>query len=229
MKESPEQCVQQIDINPKKSHRRLIQVRDFATDFYHQRFLQDKDALDYQTKTRGHSLESLKNFRVGLAGGDLIGAASGNGYTIDDLIQTGLVRKFKNSYSATIPAGMNVYPHIINQDVAYWSIKDRTGKWKHQVKKQFADPDWICLNQNSLDYSPVVIVEGENDLLAIVDKGKHPNTIATIGNFNTRNILAHIEQNSKDKTFYLIFDRDDAGKKYTKKYAKTIKAGGGLV
>ena len=85
------------------------------------------------------------------------------------------------------------------------------------------------MNQDALGEDVISIVEGENDLLSIVGKAKQPDVLATIGNHNTPNILKHLTQNSAGKTFRLVFDRDEAGEKYTSKYADAIKKGGGKV
>ena len=207
--------------------KRQREVRKFAAEFFHQQLLRNPADLSYQMQERGHSLEVLQHFMVGVAGGDLIGQATKMGFSAEELVAVGLVRKNKNGYRPYIPNGHFVYPHWSKGEVLFFSIKDPAGKKKFQILKKFADPDWLCMNQDVLGGDVIYIVEGENDLLSIVDKDKQPNVLATIGNFNTSRILDHLGKHSAGKRFYLIFDQDEAGEKYMSKYAAAITNGGG--
>jgi DNA primase len=206
---------------------RLLALRNLAADYYHSQLLSDKNALDYLLNGRKHSLDVIKHFKVGFGGGNLIAHATDEGYSVTDLESIGLVRKNNRSYSLTIPSGLYVFPHMKDGDVLFFTIKDPAKKMKFQVKKQFAAPGWLCMNQDALSQPSVIVVEGENDLLSVFDKAKQPNVIATIGNFNTPNILAHLKSHSAGKSFYLCFDNDDAGRRYTNKYSAAILEGGG--
>ena len=209
------------------SIKRPRELRIFAADFFHGQLIKNRQASHYQMYVRGHSLEVLQRFKVGVAGGDLIGQATKMGFSAEELVAVGLVRKNKNGYRRYIPNGHFVYPHWSKSEVLFFSIKDPTGKKKFQILKKFADPDWLCMNQDVLGGDVIYIVEGENDLLSIVNKDKQPNVLATIGNFNTSKILDHLSKHSAGKIFYLVFDQDEAGEKYTSKYADVITKGGG--
>ena len=206
-------------------------LRGIAADFYHDQLLNNRKALDYQTKKRGHSIETLKAFKVGYSGRKSIIShiKEIKEYSIDDLVNIGIVNKLKKGFVPTIPSGFYVYPHFINEKIVYFSIKDPTKKKKFQIKKKYAGDGWICFNQDGLTSKDLIIVEGEDDLLSIADKARQNNVIATLGEFNTPNILKYLKENSKDKTYYLCFDSDAAGQKYTKGYLKAILEGGGKV
>lgn len=217
---------------PGIDNDRANALRQLVAAFYHEQLLNDSKALEYQTKERGHSLEVLKTFRVGYAGREsIIKYARKKGYKVEDLIGVGLARKWGRGYSATIPQGAFIYPQEVNGNIAYFSIKVFHGKKPFQVKKQYAGQGWLCWNQDVLGKSigPIIICEGENDLLSLVGKAKQPDVICTIGNFNVSNILSFLQKNSKGRSFYLCFDRDEAGQKYTEKYAAAILAGGSQV
>jgi len=214
---------------PHSHNKRLLALRNHSADYFHTQLLDNQKALDYLLNVRKHSLDVVKTFRIGVSGGNLIAHATENGYTATDLEEIGLIRKNNRGYSQTIPDGLYVFPHTRDWDVLFYTIKDPAKKHRFQIKKQFAAPGWLCMNQDALNQSTIIIVEGENDLLSVYGKAKQPNVIATIGNFNTSKILAHLKSHSEGKSFYLAFDNDEAGRGYTKKYTAAILEGGGKV
>jgi len=207
-----------------QSHRKL---RGLVAEYYHQQLLRNEEALNYQVQVRMHSIEILKHFKVGIGGGDLIGHATKNGYSVEDLESVGLVKKMQGGYRAYIPNGFYIYPHWFKGEVVFFTIKDPAGKKKFQIPKKYSDPDWLCMNQDVLNKDQIFICEGENDLLSIIDKAKQPNAVAVIGNFNTTQITDWLRAHSAGKKFYLAFDRDGAGEKYAAKYAAVVSEGGG--
>jgi len=207
------------------------EVRQVVADWYHQQFLNSSEALRYQTEIRGHSLETLKRFKIGYSGkNDLIVFIKKlDGYEINDLIGIGLVKKYRGQLRPTIPRGFYVYPHFIKDMIGNSTIKKHKAK-KHelfQIQKKYADPEWLGLGQDALGADNIIIVEGENDFLSVSGKAQYENVFATIGNFNSSNILKKIEKVATGKTFYLVFDNDPAGRKYTERYAPVIRKGGG--
>lgn len=216
---------------PQIDPGRARALRWLAAEFYHEQLMSDKKALEYQTKKRGHSLEVLKNLLVGFAGTkSLIKSMKEHGFSAEDLIQVGLIKKMKDGFKPVISRGFFIYPHMSTGNVLYFSIKDPSGKLKYQIKKIYADPEWLCFNQDALNAGgPIIICEGENDLISIVDKANWQNVICVIGNFNTSNILKYLIAHSEGKSFYLCFDKDEKGQQYTEEYAKAILAGGGQV
>jgi DNA primase len=214
---------------PQKPNTKLLALRNIAAVYFHDLLLKNQTAMNYLLKVRGHSIEVIKHFKIGIAGGNLIAHVTTQGYSVADLENVGLVRKNKQGYSNTIRSGMYVFPHTKAGDVLFFSIKDPGKRYKFQIKKKYAEPGWICMNQDALDNSSVIMVEGEDDLLSVFDKAKQTNVAAVLGNFNTTNILTYLKNNSASKSYYLAFDNDDAGRGYTKKYSAAILAGGGKV
>ena len=226
--------------NPKKGSpktdggvdpSRVGALWEIVADFYHDQLLKNQEALEYQTGERAHSMEILRKLKVGYSGKDsLIKHVRSHGYIVKDLIAIGLVRGFGKGYRAIISKGMYVYPHRIDGRVVYLTLKDPHKKKAFQIKKQYAGKGWLCLNQDVLkEDGPIIITEGENDLLSLIDKARQSNVICTIGNFNTSNILNHLKKVAQGRVFYLCFDRDEAGHNYKKKYSEAILAGGGQV
>lgn len=218
-----------VNAPPPPPNARLIALRNLMADYFHSQLLRSPGALNYLLDIRKHSMSVLQHFKIGVSGGNLIAHVTGKGYAVTDLEAIGLIRKNDRGYSHIIPSGWYVYPHTMADDVLFFTIKDPAKNHKFQVKKQFASPGWLCMNQDALNQRSIIIVEGENDLLSVYDKAKQQNVIATIGNFNTSNILAYLRSHSADKSFYLCFDNDDAGRRYTKKYTEAIIEGGGKV
>jgi Toprim-like/CHC2 zinc finger len=215
------------DIEPAKARA----LRGIVAEFYHGELFSNKKALEYQTGKRGHSLEVLKKFKVGYAGRKSLISHVKNlkEYSVEDLVNVGLVKELRKGFVPIIPQGHYAYPHCVNGAVLFFSIKDPSGKLKFQIKKKYAGEGWLCFNQDALDRDGAVIVEGENDLLSLLDKAKSVNVACVVGNFNSPSILDYLKTNSKGKTFNLCFDRDDAGRKYVKRYSSAILAGGGQV
>ena len=212
---------------PSSVLQRQRRTRKFVAEYYHQQLMRNQSALHYQMHVRGHSIDVLRHFLVGMAGGDLIAQAAKSGVDIKDLVEIGIVKETKNGYRAYIPNGLFVYPHWADDDILSFTIKDPAGERKFQLPKKFADPEWFCFNQDAFNQKKLIISEGENDALSIIDKGRHNNVIATIGNFNTTKLLEYLSKNSNGKTYYLAFDRDEAGEKYTSKYSAAIEKGCG--
>ncbi|SHL34869.1 Toprim-like [Desulfatibacillum alkenivorans DSM 16219] len=213
---------------PKLGQARAFEIRRMTAEFYHAQLLNDPKAQEYLTSKRKHSAEILNVCQVGYASGNLIKHAKSLGYTVEDLKGVGLVKPKDNGVRLVIPQGAYVFPHYGDGEVCFFTFKDPAGKLKYQLNKEFKDPGYVCLGQDCLtSKGPVVIVEGENDYLSVVDKGKWPRVIATNGNANTTAPSKHIKENCQGWTFYLAFDNDQAGDKYTRRFAAAIHAANG--
>ena len=212
------------------SPQRAAEARRMAAEWYHGEFLNNPEARAYQLEQRRHSMQTLVAFQVGYAsGGSLLKHAVAEGFTAEELMGVGLVKKGSSGYRPTIPGGAYVYPHFVDGQYSYFTIKRGKEEKPFQVKKEFAAYGWLCYNQDAFTSPKVVIVEGENDLLSVVDKACFSDVVAAIGNYNTSNILTFLEQNSADKDYFLCFDNDEAGGKYNEKYSAAIRKGGGSV
>ena len=163
---------------PEIEFERGCVIREFAADYFHRLLLADAQALAYQTDKRKHSVDILKQERVGLAGGDLIGAAGKHGITPEELHAIGLANPKKNGggWWPAMRKGFYVYPHVGREGkVLFFSMKDPTKKHRFQVRKAAAAEGWLCLGQEALNHhEPIVIVEGEDDRLSVMDRGGYP-------------------------------------------------------
>ncbi len=114
--------------------RYYVQTKDDSDYFFHDELLRNRAALNYQTKERGHSLETLKDVGF-VARRSIIAHAKKHGYTPQDLVAIGLVKEAGGSFQAVIPSGFYVYSHTVQGEVLFFSLKDPRGKFKFQIKK----------------------------------------------------------------------------------------------
>lgn len=217
-------------ISPPEKRLRLTNLRGFIAKFYHEQLMANEDALEYQVGTRGHCETTLKKFWVGyVSGKSIIQYAKDIGHDLRDFVKVGCVKETNGKYSPTIPYGFYVYPHILNGEVLYFTIKDPEKRRNFQIKKRYADPAWTGFNQDVLGNSEILIVEGEDDCLSVDGKASFASVYSICGNFNNSINLKTIEKIAKDKIFNLAFDSDTAGRNYGEKYSKAILNGGGKV
>ncbi len=235
----PTQERERMENKPLIDEERASQVRMIAAKFYHQHLLANPEALAYQTQTRKHSIETLERYMVGLSGGNLGKYCEDHGVSTDELLAVGLMRVRGKGVGPHISNGYFTYPHMMGGNCLYISIKPwHQNQGKYQISKKFVGKGWICYGQEILDQEePIIVVEGENDLLSIVGKAQHPYCLATMGSFNEGEILKELEHRARGKEFYLAFDQDPApsgkregaGAQYTRKYSDAILRGGGIV
>ncbi|MBP7766708.1 MAG: toprim domain-containing protein [Syntrophaceae bacterium] len=215
----------------------LCRLRNIAADFYHAQLVKNKSALAYQTGERGHSVIILEGCRVGYTAGSLIAHAKSLGIDPRELLNIGLARHVNGALREYIPRDCFVYPHYSAGKVLFFTFKDPTKQHKFQIPKRremqngevlyFADPGWVCFEQDSLAHDGCWLVEGENDRLSLLDAGE-THVAATIGNFCTPEVTAWLAENARDRTYFLAFDNDGAGEKYTQHYSHIILSAGGF-
>lgn len=108
------------------SSDRGSEVRLVAVEYYHQRLLEDSEALKYQTEKRKHTVETLKEFKVGLGGGNLKKHCEEQGVALEELQAVGLMQKRGPGIGAWVPKGNWTYPHMVNGQCLHISMKAPT-------------------------------------------------------------------------------------------------------
>jgi hypothetical protein len=211
---------------------RAADLRALIAELFHKNLMADPEAIKYQTETRGHSIETLRAHKIGIASNNIVPVAQKAGYSMEDLHAVCLLRRRGKGYGPYIPAGIYTYPHFVGTRVMHFTIKDPTKTFKFQLKRAGADPAWLCYGQDVLDTpddpaQPVWLVEGEDDRLTMLERGSSQRVAAIIGNTNTPYLLSWIGKHAAGRTFYLLFDPDDAGKKYVAKFGTAIVNSGG--
>ena len=170
------------------------------------------------TGERKHTVEVIKEFKLGFADGNLTKHIMAKGFSLEDIKKTGLTGEQGKDFFIQ---GLILFPHFVNGKFSHFTIKDPEKKTAYQMRKEFWDNHWRFFNQRVLGNREVILVEGENDLLSIYDKAGLKNVVAIIGSLSGEQI-EYLKRYSKDKALYLCFDNDDAGKNYTRKLIEQL-------
>lgn len=174
--------------------------------------------LEYQTQVRHHSEDVVRRMGLGWSDGGLIEYLQGLGFDDEVIEQSGL--KAKKSSRDFFAAKTFLYPHKVKGRVSHFTFKDPSKRLTYQLPKKNSLNGYIFYNQDSVSASDtVVVVEGENDLLSVMDTGRAPALIATIGQLSGEQ-MDWLRTNCADKNIVTIFDPDDAGNKYRVKLEK---------
>lgn len=233
---APKQSSKTIQLMSQEKRAELCHMRGLVADFYHQGLLKNKGALAYQVQERGHSLKILARCRVGYTSGSLIAHVKSMGINPGTLLKIGLARQVDGTLKDYFPQGCFIYPHEACGRIIFFTMKDPEKKFRFQIPKRrelpngeiiiYPDSEWVCYGQDALEQDGCWLVEGENDRLSLLDAGESY-VAATIGNFCTPETTAWLSQNAGGRTYYLAFDNDEAGKKYTEHYSGIILNAGG--
>jgi len=200
----------------------LQEFFDFAAMYYHERFLeapasaslQGKTPLQYQLEFRKHKKESLEEMKVGWSDGNLIPAARALGFDDDIIKKSNLVNRSGKDF---FPNGVFIYPHTVKGKTSHFTFKDPLKQKEFQLPHKASLNNYLWYNADSLSKpGPVLMVEGENDLLAVLDAGWKSPVLATIGTLS-RTQIESFASLLKGRNVITIFDSDDAGDGYRRK------------
>ncbi|MGD9825001.1 CHC2 zinc finger domain-containing protein [Desulfobacter sp.] len=213
------------------SPRRLI--FEAAANYYAGVLFKTNQSLGYQRKTRGHSDQTLKKFRVGAADGGLLTALQKQNFSMDDILGSGLaVPDKKRGYRDFFLPGLFVYPHTNKTgQVCHFSIKDPRKKLAYQLPNEHRLPGAPFFNMKPFKgnrlamVERLVLVEGENDLLSVFGKGHCTYVAAVIGQISVDQLKYLVEWviSGPPKELFLCFDNDPAGNKYRDRITEALK------
>ena len=201
------------------------QVFSLAATYYHNCLIETcnkpypklagKTPLGYQTEVRRHKPETLTKFKVGFSDGGLAEYLEAIGIDEEILLASGLVRKeVKYGTRDFLPAGCFIYPHFVNGRVSHFTFKDPLKKVQYQLPKKYSLNGYLFYGQDTFEVSdPLILVEGENDRLSVMETGKVGSCMAIIGQISGEQ-LTWLRENCRDKIILTIFDPDSAGDKY---------------
>ena len=187
--------------------------------------------LGYQTNTRGHSEDVLKGMRVGWADGKLLAHLKERYREHPDrklafaaMMASGLVRKTEGRFHDLFRPGGCVYPVFDGKRVVTFTAKyPDDGISNYQVPRAveingreiltWGSP-FFFLNHDALGAEDLVLVEGEDDLLSVLDLGGHESVCGMRGTPKKEQLAALAERRRGKRTF-LAFDDDEAGRDLT--------------
>jgi len=187
--------------------------------------------LGYQTETRGHSEDVLKRMRIGWVDGKLLPHLKESYREHPDrklafaaMMASGLVKKIDRGFHDLFRPGGYGHPGF-------------DGKRGHTVTAKYPDDGisnyqipraveingrevltwgspFFFLNHDALGAENLVLVEGEDDLLSVIDLGGHEPVCGLRGT-PKREQLAALAERRRGKRTFLAFDDDEAGRDLT--------------
>ena len=201
---------------PHVTQERRQAVLTFAADYYQQRLT--GAPLEQLLATRKHSLDIVQRLALGFSDGHLHRALSAAGFSEDEQLASGLVKKGEQRVRDSLPVGTFMFPHFDQEGrVSRFTCKDpskekkwqmRTAAWLNGV--QFYGEDTLA------EDGPVALVEGENDRIALLDAGWFGPVLATIGTLS-KTQQAWLQEHLMERDVFTVFDTDEAGDGYRMK------------
>lgn len=197
-----------------------------AASYYHNHML-DNGGKEYLIDKRGHNEAILKKMLVGWTDGGLIERLRERGFSDPEITASGMAKERKIASGTFLTdffiKDVAIFPHQAGDRVLHFTIKDPKKKFKYQLDGKYRHKDWRFYNQSAISkYDEIILVEGENDLLSILDNGIG-HVIGTIGQPAEYQIKA-LKDNCKGKHIYLWLDNDEGGKSFIRKIQAALKS-----
>lgn len=141
----------------------LHHIYNAATDYYHEKLLENKNALVYLTEKRGLTVETIEKHKLGWADGTLKGHLNRLGIDSDDILKTGLIRDSGQDFLID----RITIPYIISGNTVTIRGKDMEGKYfglpGAKARLFNSDSAWHA--------ETILITEGEFDALVAEQLG----------------------------------------------------------
>jgi 5S rRNA maturation endonuclease (ribonuclease M5) len=201
------------------------EAMNLAAAYYHNCFLDSKPCAElagltpseYQTNIRKHIPSSFEEFQLGWSDGKVTEYLNSLGVSEEIILATGLLSKKGTDF---LPSKVFIYPHKVRGRVSHFTFKDPLKQKEYQLPNRYKLNGHSFYNSDSISNdTPVIIVEGENDLISVKEAGWTGGVIASIGNVSSSQ-LEWMELTLADKDVITIFDTDPAGDKYREKVDK---------
>ncbi len=208
----------------------IQEIFNLAAEYYHNCLMDESNVpiqelsgmtpLEYQTNVRRHSVDTLSRMKIGWSDGKLVHYLDSLGFSQELLVQSGLVNK--KGTGDFLPHKSFIYPHFVKGRVSHFTFKDPLKVKEFQLPNKFRLNQHIFYGQDTLkDKDTVVIVEGENDLISVLED---PSSVmygvlcanGSISGAQIQWIIDHLS----DKNIITIFDTDEAGDIYRSKFEK---------
>ena len=200
-----------------------------AAKYYHGHLL-DNGGKEYLISRRGHKEDVLKGMMVGWSDGRLVDHLLSNGFTHEQLKASGLAKGKDEGGKQVLwdffGKGLAIFPHFDRGRVVHFTQKDPEPdpekKKKFQLPNDYRSKEWKFYHQDALTkYQEVIAVEGENDLLSILDAGMQ-NAIGLNGQPADYQVKA-LKAFCVSKYLYLWMDNDEGGKKFIRQLCAELK------
>lgn len=179
-------------------------------------FLRGKNPKAYQVEERGHLESSLKTAGVGWSDGKLYQHLLAEGFNEEDMLNSGLIKRNRAGTHLVdvFPANSFMYPHYWNGSVCRFTMKCmEPGPGGRAKAFQMKKATWL----GGIEFykvgkgEPIAVVEGENDLVSLLDV-QWPGTILCTNGQLSKTQIEWIKDNPQD--YVTFFDNDEGGEKY---------------
>ncbi|WP_345877908.1 phage/plasmid primase, P4 family [Shewanella algae] len=207
-------------LTPEQLEQRQALLED-AWEYYWEPMIEkDSKPLSWLMAKRKLSSDTLIDLGIGYSRGELWRHLTAKGYDLDELYDSGLVQKGQFSPRDYFPKDVYIFPHYDEQKhICRFTFKDPTKAKQFQLPKKYWLNDIQFYGQDTMDRSGcVALVEGEHDLLALVEHGWQGPVLATNGQLG-QSQLNWLAERLKDRQLVTFFDNDDAGNKYRERVA----------
>ncbi|NQY73919.1 MAG: toprim domain-containing protein, partial [Candidatus Margulisbacteria bacterium] len=172
--------------------------------------------LNYLRTIRKHSDAVIESMRVVPSHTGLTDSLLSKGFPMKDIQKAGFANQQGKDY---YPENVLLIPVIYQGQLSHFDVKDPSSKMTYKSKKIHRNPDALFLNMDAIEHTDkCVVVEGANDVMSIIDKGKIDSVIATLGQLTCPQIKWLVNKvKTRKMKLYLCFDNDAAGVGYTHK------------
>lgn len=224
--EALRELAQEYKIDLPKTSNPIQAIFSAAATYYHNcleetcdsklSILGDRTPKEYQLEVRKHKPESLKKFKVGFSDGKLAEFLTSVGFDEELLLNSGLVKKSKSGDKLRdyLPANCFIYPHFVKGQASHFTFKDPLKRLEFQLPKKYSLNGYLFYGQETFEAAKtLVLVEGENDRISVMESGKASSTMAIIGQISKEQI-EWLQANCRERLVITLFDPDDAGDNY---------------
>lgn len=197
-----------------------------AATYYHAH-MQGNGGKAWLTEQRGHKEDIINRMKIGWTDGGLSEYLKSKGFTSDEVVKSGLAKvvqiEGKEVLRDFFLKGIAIFPHMEKGRVLHFTIKDPQKVHKYQLPEKDRLKDWKFYNQDALGkYGEIIVVEGENDLLSVLDSGAD-NVIGLIGSPAEYQVKA-LKTYCVHKHLYLWMDNDKGGTDFVRKLCVALKS-----
>lgn len=173
--------------------------------------------LEYQTQQRRHVTESMTLFHIGWSDGKLVEYLESLGIAKEIIAESGLVNKKGGDF---LPGKAFIYPHLVRGRVSHFTFKDPLKQKEYQLPNKHKLNGHSFYNSDSIKKEgPIIVVEGENDCISVVEAGWNSGIVCCNGSISTAQ-LEWLGLHLANRDVITIFDADPAGDKYREKVGK---------
>lgn len=193
-----------------------------AWEYYFEPMMDDKSLpLKSIMTQRKLSQNVLIDYEIGYSHGALWRYLIDRGFSLEEIYASGLVKESSQSPYDIFPKGVYIFPHYDESGtICRFTLKDPAKKVICQLPKLFWLNNIQFYGQHTMNrQGAVAIVEGEFDLLALVDHGWRGPVLASNGQISQAQLM-WIKEKLQDRDVVTFFDSDAAGDKYREKLAE---------